>query len=424
MELLSSFSQVKSSRISQALAEPETLALRRAAAWGEFARSSWPDRKSEAFKYTDLSRVPLEGLELLAPMPVPVPQSLWERVEQSQLAGYLIFVDGVLAASQVPQGIQLAPLSQILAQDPGSLAAYLYQAVGAEGKFRAQNAAFWQEGVFLRVPAALELKEPLGVFHHFTRGGFFAQRTLLILGENAHAVFLEEFSSDNSDSLVISLASEAFLAPGAGLRRATLQTLNESAYLFGFQNTILEHDAQQSDLVASFGAKTARLEVSSQMVGAGSDSEMLGIYFAHGDQHFDHYTLQHHLADHARSDVFYKGAARDQGEVVYSGLIRLEVGAQKTDAYQTNRNLLLSPEARAHSVPMLEILANDVRCSHGSSTSPVDREQVFYLMSRGIPREQAQEVLVQAFLADVLGRVPLMALRERVEQIIREKVQL
>ena len=105
-------------------------------------------------------------------------------------------------------------------------------------------------------------------------------------------------------------------------------------------------------------------------------------------------------------------------------MIYVAPGAQKTDAYQTNRNLLLSPEARAQSVPMLEILANDVRCSHGSSTSPVDPEQVFYLMSRGIPKEQAQEVLVQAFLADVLGRVPLPALREHVEQIIREKVRL
>lgn len=424
MELVSSFSESTSAQISRALAEPANLAASRAAAWAEFHRTSWPNRKTEAFKYTDLTRVPLESLDLLKPAPAPVPQSVWQRVEQSGLAGYLIFVDGVLAQSQVPPGVNLAPLSQVLAQNPELVAPYLYQAVGPEGKFRAQNAAFWQAGVFCQIPAGLELKEPIGVFHHFSRGGFLAQRTLLILGENAHAVYLEEFSSDNPEPLLISLVSEAFLAPGSGLRRASLQTLNESAYFFGFQNTVLERDCQQSDLVASFGARTARLEVSSQMMGAGSDSEMLGIYFAHGDQHFDHYTLQHHVADHARSDVFYKGAARDQGEVVYSGLIRLEPGAQKTDAYQTNRNLLLSPEARAQSVPMLEILANDVRCSHGSSTSPVDPEQVFYLMSRGIPKEQAQEVLVQAFLADVLGRVPLPALREHVEGIIREKVRL
>jgi Fe-S cluster assembly protein SufD len=150
MELVSSFSESTSAQISRALAEPANLAASRAAAWAEFHRTSWPNRKTEAFKYTDLTRVPLESLDLLKPAPAPVPQSVWQRVEQSGLAGYLIFVDGVLAQSQVPPGVNLAPLSQVLAQNPELVAPYLYQAVGPEGKFRAQNAAFWQAGDFAK----------------------------------------------------------------------------------------------------------------------------------------------------------------------------------------------------------------------------------------------------------------------------------
>ena len=158
-------------------------------------------------------------------------------------------------------------------------------------------------------------------------------------------------------------------------------------------------------------------------MGPGADSEMLGVYFAGSGQHLDHYTTQHHVSAQARSDVYYKGAATANGRVVYQGLIQLEPTAQKTDAYQTNRNLLLSREARAESVPQLEIAANDVRCSHGSSTAPVDEEQLFYLATRGIPRVQAQQLLVAAFLEEVLGRVPLEKLRHHIAGIIEGRLR-
>jgi len=151
---------------------------------------------------------------------------------------------------------------------------------------------------------------------------------------------------------------------------------------------------------------------------------MLGLYFGHGRQQFDHYTLQHHVEHHTRSDLLYKGAVKDEARAVFSGLIRLEKGAQKTDAYQANRNLLLSPTARVDSIPQLEIGANDVRCTHGSTTAPVDEMQLFYLQSRGLPRGLAQELLVKAHLADVLSRIPLKALRAHIEAVIEEKVRI
>ena len=300
----------------------------------------------------------------------------------------------------------------------------LFTTVGASDKLTSYNATLFTHGAFILVPANVEFDQPIGVFNYLA-GGLSIGRTLILAQENSKAVYIEEFVSPAERQEAVSLsASELVLEPGAKLRHANLQTLSEGFYHFHRQHAVLGRDAHLNDLAVSMGAGLSRAEVQSELAGPGADSEMLGLYFAHGDQHLDHYTLQHHVADHTRSDVLYKGTARDKGRTVYSGLIKLEPGAQQTDAYQTNRNLLLSSEARADSVPQLEIAANDVRCSHGSSTAPVDKTQLFYLMSRGIPQKDAEQLLVKAFLADVLARVPLAALRAHIERVIEGKMGL
>jgi Fe-S cluster assembly protein SufD len=203
-----------------------------------------------------------------------------------------------------------------------------------------------------------------------------------------------------------------------------VQTLALGFYHFHRTRALLARDARLHDLTATFGGTLARTETQSELAGPGADSEMLGLYFAHGEQHLDHYTLQHHAEHHTKSDLLYKGAVKDRAHTVYSGLIKLEEAAQKADAYQSNRNLLLSSEARVDSIPQLEIAANEVRCTHGSTTAPVDEMQLFYLMSRGVPKHIAQQVLVKAHLYDVLTRIPLEALREHIERVIEEKVRL
>jgi len=184
----------------------------------------------------------------------------------------------------------------------------------------------------------------------------------------------------------------------------------------------LGRDARLESLSVSVGADAARAEVESTMQGPGSESEMLGLYFADRGQHYNQYTLQHHASHHAFSDVLFKGALRDASTAVYSGVIVVDEGAQKTDAYQTNRNLLLDAESEAVSIPQLEIGANDVRCSHGSTTGPVPEDQRFYLMSRGMRAEVAEHLLVTGFLYEVTSRVTLPKVAEYVSRVVQAKL--
>jgi len=422
-----------------AAAGPDWLAAARRRAFAIFEELDWPTTKNEAWRYTrlepELFSLPLEeggGEELLDFDSLPA--MVRRRLEESDVEAALVFADGRLVYSRLPaelaeKGVVLASLERALQDHGERVEGALYQAVsetglqGPEDKLAALNAALWSYGAFVYVPAGVELKTPLGVFHYATAGGVQSHgRTLIVLDDNASATFIEEYLSGELEQRVQVAVSEILLRPGSRLRHANVQTWGHGVYHFHRQRALVEKDAQLLDLAANLGATLGRTEVASELVGPGADSEMLGVYFAGAGQHLDHYTTQHHVSAQARSDVYYKGAATASGRVVYQGLIQLEPTAQKTDAYQTNRNLLLSREARAESVPQLEIAANDVRCSHGSSTAPVDEEQLFYLATRGIPRTQAQQLLVAAFLEEVLGRVPLEKLRTHIAKIIEGRL--
>ncbi len=443
MEAVTALSRERVETLSQALGEPAWLTQARLAAWEAYKDLPFPTPKTEEWKYTDIRNLPFEALPLETPTGRTLsrdalPQAIQARLEQTDAAAIAVFVGPDLAYVELPEelrekGVIVTDLRTALAEHPEKVRPALYRAVpatsatpGAPDKLTALSAAFWTYGIFIYLPKGVTLNAPIGIFKYLETGGTLSVgRTLIVAEETAQGAYLEEYLSPDLDAPAIHVStSELLLHPGAILRHANVQTWGRGVHHFHRQRALLEKDARLNDLVATFGGTLSRAEVQSELVGPGADSEMLGVYFAHADQHFDHYTLQHHVADHARSDVLYKGAAKDRARTVYSGLIRLEPGAQKTDAYQTNRNLLLSPEARSDSVPQLEIAANDVRCSHGSSTAPVDETQVLYLMSRGLPRALAEQLLVKAFLADVLTRIPLPALRRHIETVIEEKVTL
>ncbi len=420
--------------ISQALGEPAWVLQRRLEALEAFVRLPYPSRKDENWRYTDLSEAPLES-----PVEVPkglrlsreaLPELVKRRLERTDVSGFLVFVGPDLAYAEVPeellaQGLLFTSLAEALRAHPEKVEAALFRGVHAEDKFAAQNSALFTHGAFLYVPRGLEVEKPLGVFKVLPEGGrTSAGRSLLVLEENAKAAYIEEYLSEDLPPTLHLSATEMVLRPGARLRHAHIQTLGDGVWHLHRQRALLERDAGLNDLVVNLGGAYARSEVASELLGPGAESEMLGLYFGHGRQQFDHYTLQHHVAHHTKSDLLYKGAVKDEARAVFSGLIRLEKGAQKTDAYQANRNLLLSPRARVDSIPQLEIGANDVRCTHGSTTAPVDEMQLFYLQSRGLSRTLAQELLVKAHLADVLARIPLKALRQHLEAVIEEKVRL
>ncbi len=444
MELTSSLSRDLVLEVSQKLGEPQWLQAKRLEAWETFAKLPYPTTRTEEWKYTDITEVPFEELPLELPRgsASEIPQAVQERLAQAQLSGYAVFVGADLVHVELPeelkaQGVIFTSLHQAIAHHPRLVEENLFKAVNwhdlvgtqqnrpENSKIPALNAALFTHGVFLYIPKNVEFSKPIGVFKYLEGGHLSGSRTLIVGDVNSQAVYIEEYISPATVAPSVNTSStEIIVGSGAKVRHAHIQLLGQGFYHFHRQRAHLERDAALNDLVVNMGASISRAEVQSEMLGPGSSSEMLGLYFTTGLEHVDHYTLQHHVADHAYSDVLYKGAAKDQSRTVYAGLIKVEPGAQKTDAYQTNRNLLLSEVARSDSVPQLEIGANDVKCSHGSSTAPVAPEELFYLMSRGLPRHMAQQILVKGHMTDVLTRIPIEPLRQYIERIIEEKVRV
>src|SRR5205085_4235681 len=206
--------------------------------------------------------------------------------------------------------------------------------------------------------------------------------------------------------------AEIGAGPGSRVRYTSIQEWGAGVTHLGVQRASVDRLADLRSLAIGFGASLARAEAESVLIGPGASSEMLGIFFADGDQHFDHRSEQDHIAPNCRSDLLYKGALRDRSRGVYSGWVHVRPGAQKTDAMQTSRNIILSERAFARAIPNLEIEANDVRCGHAASCGPVEEEQLFYLMSRGIPRAEAERLIVFGFFNEVLDRVTLEEVRQ------------
>ncbi|MDR9391355.1 MAG: Fe-S cluster assembly protein SufD [Trueperaceae bacterium] len=408
--------------------EPDWLAEERRAALRTFDATPWPTARDEAWRYTDLKRFAVDGLE---PTDGPADDAVSERIRMrmtdSDAEGILVHKNGSTVERQLAvreAGVIVTDLRTAVTEHEDLVREHLYAAVDAHaGKYHALNAAFWRDGTFVYVPKNVEVELPLGAFTSADRGGLSMGRTLIVAEDNAKVTFLDEYTSDTFDArLFHGAVTELVLGPGAKVRYLALQNWGRNVAHMQRVAAKLDRDARLESLTVSVGGDAARAEVESTMQGPGSESEMLGLYFGDEGQHFDQYTVQHHEADHAFSDVLFKGAVRDASHSVYSGVIIVDEGAQKTDAYQTNRNLLLDDDSEAVSIPQLQIGANDVRCSHGSTTGPVPEDQRFYLMSRGMPPEVAEHLLVTGFLYEVMSRVTLPKAAEYVGRVVQAKL--
>ncbi|WP_104991366.1 Fe-S cluster assembly protein SufD [Deinococcus sp. NW-56] len=434
---------------------PEWLRNKRRESLDLFNTLEVPNEGVEAWKYT---RVDVDFGEL-RPHPkrervadiAALPQSVQKRLTSTDVGAYLV-LDGpdVVYATELPadlreKGVIFTDLKTAVEQHADKVQQYLYSVVPAEvpddttiaapgttpskspdpseGKFSALAAALWTNGAFVYVPRGVEVELPLGSFRVMSEAGTYtATRTLVVAEENAQVTFIDEQDSEELPGTYAIGAVELVVKSGARLRYVSIQNWGKGVTHIQRQRGDVHRDATLNSLVVTMGGTLSRTEMQSYLRGQGSDSEMLALYFANEDQHFDHYTLQHHAAPHAHSDLLYKGVNADQSVGVFSGMIKVDLGAQKTDAYQKHRTLMLSSEAQNFSVPQLEINANDVRCSHGSTTGPVNQEALFFLRSRGIHKELAEKMLVTAFLEDVLSRVPLQSVVKYIEGIIAEKV--
>ena len=409
-------------------AEPAWLAEERRAALRSYRQTPFPTERDELWRYTQLRRFALDGLEANGrPRSAAVPERIRMRMDDSDAEGMLVFKGGEVVAREArieEPGVIFTDLRSAIRDHETLVREHLFAVVNAtQSKYTALNSVLWENGTFVYVPRDVEVALPLGAFTTADRGGIAAGRTLIVVDVNAKLTFLDEYSSEPfGERLFFDAATEIVLKDGAKLRYVSLQNWSREVSHIKKLRAHVGRDARLEALTVSLGGDAARAEVESRLVGPGAESEMLGLYFGDEGQHFNQYTVQHHADHHAFSDVLFKGALRDASTAVYSGIIIVDPGAQKTDAYQTNRNLLLDREAQAVSIPQLEIAANDVKCSHGSTTGPVPEDQRFYLMSRGLPPEVAEHVLVTGFLYEVMSRVTLPKVAEYVGRVVQAKL--
>lgn len=421
-----------------AAAEPAWLRERRLHGWSVYENTPMPTTRLEEWRYTDLSRkLKLERLQLPpvsgASSTGDLPEALQTAIDSDRAAsGRVIALDGAVGRIQLDEalrakGVILASMRDAVDEHGSLLEALLAtEALPPEsGKFQALNAALWTDGILLYVPRGVRMDLPIRVSRWISEAGqALFSRTLILAEEGSRVSFVDEvLSPDFDQQTLVSSAVEVFARAGAQVQFVSLQRMGKGAFHLSQQRTLADRDATLDTLNVSLGGSVARVDLSAELRGTGANSDMLGLYFGEDDQHFDHSTRQDHSAANSKSDLLYKGALDGKARAVFRGIIKVHRDAQQTDAYQTNRNLLLSEDARADSLPNLEIEADDVRCSHGASVGQLDQDHLFYLMSRGLPRQLAERLVVMGFLGEVLSRLPLGGVVEKVTRIIEERLR-
>lgn len=403
-------------------------------ALGEFEAMPTPSQETEEWRYTDLSDFALEfapytpggraaTLDGVPDEVLGAAGAIGDRAGlqiQHNSDAMLTHVDPALVA----RGVIFADLDVAAATHPDLVERHLHSLVpSSRTRFLALHAAFRTAGTFLFVPAGVEIELPLQTLTYLDADGTAVfPHTLIVVGASASVTFIDRYVSPDLTRAFSDAVTEIVVGDGARVRYASIQDWGSGVTHLGVQRAQVGRDADIRTLAIGFGADLSRAEAETILAEPGGFSEMLGVFFADGEQHFDHRTLQDHVAPNCRSDLLYKGALRDHSRAVYSGWVHVRPDAQKTNAMQTSRNIVLSEHAKADAIPNLEIEANDVRCGHAASVGPVDDEAIFYLQSRGITREDAERLIVTGFFQEVLDRVTIDEVRQGAEAAIAREL--
>jgi Fe-S cluster assembly protein SufD len=414
--------------------EPEWLSTLRNEGKAQFGILPAPTARDERWRFASVGKLSIDGF---APAPAPTADKLAELVKRSNLvsarAGQLVYADDTQAQFEgiskalAAQGVIYLPVLEAVAQHPELMQKYFLQEsteLGSE-KYFGLHAQLVKAGSILYVPKGVEIEQPF-VNYYWTSGERAAvfPHTLIIAEENAKASVVDIFFSETEDNQALNVSvSNIHAASGANIFRKVVQDWNEKTVSFQLDTTVADRDTLVKNLAVNIGAERARFENQTRIEGPGADVKMYSLTVAEESQEFDQRTFQTHNAGNAVSDLLYKNALLDKARTIFSGLIKVAEGAQQTDAYQTNRNLLLDPTAEANALPGLEILANDVKCSHGATTGNVDAEELFYMMQRGIAKRDAMKLMVFGFFEEVIEKVDSDELADNLRELIRNKFE-
>lgn len=426
-----SFDQDSFAALLESRGEPEWLTAQRQAAWSEYATLDWPSRSEEEWTRTDIRLFKPEKFQwsLDSEPDVALPEAL--LAEDVDLAGHSVSwnsrpLESQLAPKWSERGVLFGSLEQLICEHHESLRPHLELLMPKQyiDKFAALQAAFWSAGTLLYVPRGVVVDEPLHTLAGMADGSVDLGRTLVILEDGAEATLLCETASPEETSTGFHCgACEMIVGQGANLRFVNLQNWGQGVWHFARQRAVLKQDASLQWTVSAIGSRLAKVNQQVQLAGPGAHCQVNGVLFTQNKQHLSYHTLQHHVAPNCRSDFLYKSAQQDASRTVWRGMIKVDPGAQQTDGYQRNDNLLLSHHARADSIPGLEIEADDVRCTHGSTSGRVDEELIFYAQCRGFTRQEAIRMIVTGFFQQIFDRITIESVRKALGQAIARRVR-
>jgi Fe-S cluster assembly protein SufD len=412
---------------------PAALKDYRLAAWDQYQALALPTTRDEPWRRTDLHSLPLGAFHLpgnqtagLEPPPAELLKPLVGDEHGGQLVmaptGSQLYLDPAMAE----KGVIFTDYLTAERQHGDLLSRFVGQIVRSnEGKFSAMAAALARDGAFVYIPRGLNVEQPL---HSILWGpganlAYFSHIVVWV-DDGASLTYVHEnasHSESGGQSLHCGIV-EVHVGEGANLRFVELQSWGKHVWNFSHERARVQRDGNLDWIFGAIGSHLTKNFSDLDLVGQGSTGRMSGFYFTNGVQHLDHDTQQNHLAPNTTSDLLFKGALKEKSRSVWQGMIYVAPGAQKTDGYQANRNLVLSENARADSIPGLEILADDVRCTHGATVGKIDADQVFYLRTRGIPYNEAERLIVEGFFDPIMQRIPFEGVRSRFQDAIEEKM--
>ncbi len=403
-------------------------------AWKQYQTLGLPQITEEAWRRTDIRNLQTGSFALpdkkkAAKLP-SVPKRLLKPLVGKGHGGQIILSpDGTnveLSKAIAKQGVVFTDLAIAAKKHPALLKKVLGQVVKSnEGKFAAMAGALANRGVLLYVPKGVTVDEPLHSMLWGPGSGLaYFSHILVWVDDRASVTYVHEASSPTADKQTLHAGIvELHVGQEANLRFVELQSWGEHVWNFSHERARLKRDATLDWIFGALGSRLTKNFSEINLEGEGSTARMSGFYFTDGEQHLDHDTQQNHLAPHTTSDLLFKGALEDKSRSVWQGMIHVDPIAQRTDGYQANRNLVLSKHARADSIPGLEILADDVRCTHGATVGKIDETELFYLLSRGIPDRDARRLIVEGFFDPIMHRIPYEGVRQRFQQAIVQKLK-
>ncbi|MCA9929262.1 MAG: Fe-S cluster assembly protein SufD [Anaerolineales bacterium] len=420
-------------KLSASLNEPEWMLEFRLNAFDLYESMPMPTTKDEEWRRTDIRRFKFDqigpSINGDAAAETAVPDFMGNQLTEDKAGGNMLQVDGVtrrleLSDELKAQGVIFCDMHTAVSNHPALVKEYFMTkgVLPSEGKFAALHAAFWRGGTFLYVPKNVKAAAPVHTVLWSVNGKTFTH-TLVVLDDGAEAIFMDEYASAGREGQAFhNGAIELLVGDNASLIYAGLQDFDTNLWQFNHERGRVGRDGKLDWVTSVMGSRLTKAFQTMELDKPGAWGRMSGIFFTNGRQHLDMDTQQNHNAGETVSDLLYKGALRERSRTVWQGMIKALPGSQKIDGFQANRNLMLDKTARADSIPGLEIEADDVACTHASAIGQLDEEELFYLMSRGIPRKTAIEMSVQGFFDPLMRRIPFEGIRNRIFDRIVEKI--